>query len=169
MSMTVDSQAQSLFNQYTLENSQSGQNPVDPSTVSEGDFGVSNLTNALSVLNSSSNPNPYTPNLDQYANSVYEISQLPEYTALSGMVGNLTNALNIPGSVDNSVAISSMQSKLGLDSGTFNIYGVSSASSTAQQESLESSASQNFPTLSDASYNNFLSQNIPGSNLNTEA
>jgi hypothetical protein len=170
MGMTVDSLAQSYYNQYNFLNSQTNQkNTVDPSSVSENDYGVSNLSNALNVLNDTESANPISTNLDKFVENSYELSQLPEYNTLNGMISDSGNPLNIAGSVDNSISANYMQNILGLNSDTFNINSVSTPTATSQMELTSAAITQNYDSSTDDSYQNFLNQNLVGGNLNISA
>jgi len=170
VSMTVDSMAQSYYNQYTFSTSQTAtQNAVDSSTISKSDFNISNLTNALDALDTTENVNPYTTNLDQYVQSSFNESQLSQYSTLSSLASSTTSALNSSGSLDNTVSMAYMKNKLGLSSSSFNIYSVLSPTSTAELDSLSTSASSKTSSDSVSAYQNFLSDNPIGTFLNTSA
>jgi DNA phosphorothioation-dependent restriction protein DptG len=62
-----------------------------------------------------------------------------------------------------------MKNKLGLSSSSFNIYSVLSPTSTAELDSLSTSASSKTSSDSVSAYQNFLSDNPIGTFLNTSA
>lgn len=156
MSITVDSMAQSYYNQYSFNNSTaSQQNSIDPSTVSKSNYNVSDLSDALQMLSDSNGADLYTSNLDQYVQSSFEESQLSQYNALSGMLGNTADILDGT-NIDDSASMSYLESKLGLVSQTVNLNGVLNPAASAEMD-LKSAALDKNSSLD--SYQNLISQN----------
>jgi hypothetical protein len=164
MGMTVDSMAAAYYSQYNLANSQgSGQNAVDPSDISENNYGISNLSNALDMLSNTENASPYISNLDQYVQSSYAFSQLPEYDAMSAMNDKTGNALYGYGNVNDAVSMNYMANELGLGSDSINPNGVTDPAAAARMALLKSGLSVSSSPVD--LYQNELDQNLLGSGL----
>lgn len=163
--MNVGSMAQFDYNLYNFYSSQAyAQNAINPAAVSGSDYGLSNALNTLNSMNA----NPYTPNLDQYVQDSYQMSQLPMYTAQGTMT---TDPANWNGSVNigQSVSMNVLENHLSLNSSPVDLNGVLDPAASAQTDLLISELNGTGGSSAVSAYTNYLNQNNMTNSVNVVA
>ena len=96
MSLTVLDEASNYYNMYSFQNSDAYKNyAANSSSVTQNDYSVSNLTNALNAVSNADTTNfSSILNVDSFAKNSYQISQLSDYGAFNSSSANLTNMLS---------------------------------------------------------------------------
>jgi hypothetical protein len=169
MGMTADSIAQSIYSQFEFGSSQASQaNAVDPSSVSQSEYNIADLSSALAQLGSAADFNPFTTSIDGYVQSSFDMSQLPEYAALSGSASGSANSfLYSTGGINSMVSSYYMQSGLGLPTAATDIDGVTDPETAAMTNYMISKLSTGTTGGSTAnSYENY--SNTVGSSLDLD-
>jgi hypothetical protein len=85
MGLSVSDSASLYYNMYSFQNSDTYKNnTVDPSSVSKDKYNISNLSNALDALSKEDTSNfSSITNVNNYAKSIYNVSQLTNYNTIS--------------------------------------------------------------------------------------
>lgn len=155
--MTVDSIASQYYNQYALANQDSM--PFDPSTVSEQEYGISDLTSALDAVGAANTDSFSISNVSQYAQNILTASQLSENDMLKEMENNFC----LTGSLSNAVGLSTLSGQYGIDSGSVDLDGITNLDSYANDKMESYAVSQYSNALSN--YQNYLNGDSVGSLL----
>lgn len=130
MSLTVTGTAQYYYDRYALTNNSSiAAGQLSQDDASRKYYGVSNLSNALSSLNSNS-ADIYLTNLNNYVKNRYELSQTDDGKVES--ILSATSHASASGSAQTTSKYAYLQNSLGLGSSGVNINSVLDPAVAAQ-------------------------------------
>ncbi|HEX2985359.1 MAG TPA: hypothetical protein VHO71_00930 [Caproiciproducens sp.] len=164
MSMTVDSIA-SLYNQESSFTSSDAyrQNAVDEPALTKEEYGVSDLTAALSTLSRSGNVNLNLTNVSQYAQNTIAESQLSEYETLS----ELESGVKFGGTIDSSVQLSSLLNQVNANAGSIDLNGITDLGTYTEIQTLSYKLTQGDTYSALTAYQSSLGDNLTGNLLNS--